>query len=143
MNVVDGATIESRIRINRPNDENTRCKAHLLTTVLMEGRPTLPRRCEPVYSALYSREEHLEKRNRVRQSPSWVPARAPAGRSARQTARRGRAAIPGCLRTYHVTWEVQESRYYPPPRVHEPEPRSTSLRVPRHRPVNANREHRC
>jgi hypothetical protein len=26
MNVVDGATIEPRIRINRPDDENTRCK---------------------------------------------------------------------------------------------------------------------
>src|SRR5580704_6628736 len=27
MNAVDGATIERRIRINRPDDENTRCKA--------------------------------------------------------------------------------------------------------------------
>jgi hypothetical protein len=26
MNAVDGATIERRIRINRPDDENTRCK---------------------------------------------------------------------------------------------------------------------
>src|SRR4029077_13107294 len=26
MNVVDGATTEPRIRINRPNDENTRCR---------------------------------------------------------------------------------------------------------------------
>ncbi len=26
MNMVDGATIEPRIRINRPDDENTRCK---------------------------------------------------------------------------------------------------------------------
>jgi hypothetical protein len=26
MNVADGATIEPRIRINRPDDENTRCK---------------------------------------------------------------------------------------------------------------------
>ena len=26
MNMVDGATIERRIRINRPDDENTRCK---------------------------------------------------------------------------------------------------------------------
>src|ERR1700732_5563448 len=27
MNAVDGATIERRIRINRPDDENTRCRA--------------------------------------------------------------------------------------------------------------------
>ena len=26
MNAVDGATIEPRIRINRPDDENTRCR---------------------------------------------------------------------------------------------------------------------
>jgi hypothetical protein len=26
MSVVDGATIEPRIRINRPDDENTRCR---------------------------------------------------------------------------------------------------------------------
>src|SRR5580704_13496553 len=78
MSVVDGATIEPRIRINRPDDENTRCRVSRVRvqpknfSQLTQPPTTLS--TSNVISFLQGRTEHFARRLRTcgaRQSRSF------------------------------------------------------------------------
>src|ERR1700730_8645541 len=61
MNAVDGATIERRIRINRPDDENTRCKVSRAWDPRKDfSQPTQPPITLSTSSAILPQQERTE-----------------------------------------------------------------------------------
>src|ERR1700675_1404632 len=65
MNAVDGATIERRIRINRPDDENTRCKVSRAWDPRKDfSQPTRPPTTHSTSNAISPQQEHTEPSER-------------------------------------------------------------------------------
>src|SRR5450759_1999117 len=61
MNAVDGATIERRIRINRPDDENARCKVSRVWGPRRDFSPCMQQPTTPsTSSAISSQQERTE-----------------------------------------------------------------------------------
>ena len=62
MNAVDGATIERRICINRPDDENTRCKVSRAWDPRKDfSQPTQPPTTHSTSSAISPQQERTER----------------------------------------------------------------------------------
>src|SRR5580693_5074676 len=65
MNAVDGATIERRIRINRPDDENARCKGSRAWDPRKDfSQPTQPPITPSTSSAISPQQERTEPSGR-------------------------------------------------------------------------------
>src|ERR1700674_2726783 len=65
MNAVDGATIERRIRINRPDDENTRCKVSRAWDPRKDfSQPTRPPTTHSTSNAISPQQERTEPSGR-------------------------------------------------------------------------------